>query len=139
MKNQALIISGLIIGGIALLVIGGLAGFLIQAQKVAPQLEVGPKLTELSKSKIVPSIMAIGEVTNISDRTITLTSQEESLTIPIAKDAKITSFVFSAEEPSFAPQQKTINFEDIKVGNRANISLRILPDGEFEGVSIVVF
>ncbi len=139
MKNKILIIILFLLGGLALLIVGGYAGILIEAQKAASQPEIGSKLTELAKSKVVPSIMAVGEVTNISDRTITLTSQEESLAIPIAEDAKITSFVFSAEEPSFAPQQKTINFEDIKLGNKASISLKILPDGGFEGVSIGVF
>jgi len=149
MKNNPLIIILLIIGVIVILAVGCLGGILFQTQKTALQLEKMSKLIEVMSSKIIPSVVAVGKVTNISGRTVTLeahTNEEKPLTIfiKIANDAKLTSFVFSTageegEGVLGAPTQEEIEFEDIKVGSNVNVSLKILPDASFEGISVIVF
>ncbi len=149
MKNKSSVIILSIIGGIVILAVGCLGGILFQKQKTASQLEKSGKLTELTSSKIIPSIVAVGKVTNISGRTITLrahTSEEEPLTISIeiANDAKLSSFVFPTakegeESVLGAPTREEIEFKDIEVGSDVNVSLKILPDGSFKGISVIVF
>ncbi len=137
MKNKDLI-PILITGAVALLVIGGVVGALVQKQITAPQLEKASKLSDLAKSGAILSISAGGEITNILDRTVTLTQGGESLVIPIAENAEIVSYV--TPETEGAPlERKEINFTDLKVGNYLSVSLKILPDGGFEGTAATMF
>ncbi len=149
MKNKSLVITLLIIGGIVILAVGYLGGILFRAQKTVTQLEKTSKLIEVMSSKMIPSIVAVGEVTNISERNITLkahTNEEKPLTISIkiANDAELTSFVFptageEGEGVLGAPTREEIEFKEIKVGSNVNVSLKILPDASFEGTSVIVF
>ena len=98
MINKPLVLILLIIGVVAVLTVGCLGGILFQTQKAAPQAEKSEKLIELMSSKMVPSVVAGGEVTAISGRNITLrahTNQNESLTVPIeiTRDAELSSFI----------------------------------------------
>ena len=143
MKNKILIIILFLLGGLALLTVGGYAGILIEAQKTAPQLEILSKWQNLVESKVVSSsnIVVVGEVIKISDRKITLTSEGESLEIPIKEGVYVYTFDYSKtigeEEVLFKP--KAINFEEINVGDIASIIIVINQAGEFEGVEIRVF
>ncbi|MBU4274882.1 hypothetical protein KKE19_03665 [Patescibacteria group bacterium] len=150
MNNKILIVSiCAIIGGVVLLGVGYLVGVGLEKDKTGPQLEKLEKaaniLNSLSSLKIIASTIAFGEVTKISDRTITLTYGTENLPIRIKEDAKISSFILPAPNDkgeqiiSDIPEQKTAEFGDIKVGDNLNISLRILPDGEIEGISVIIF
>ena len=137
MINKSLTITLLIIGVIVILALGSLGGILFQTQKTAPQLEKSGKLIEVMSSRIIPSVVAVGEITNISGRTITLkphTNEEKPLTlsIEITKDAELSSFVFSITG-------EEIEFKDIKVGDNVNVSLKILSDSSFQGTSVIVF
>ena len=138
MKNKDLIPILLIIGMIIVLAVGFVAGILIQKQTTVPQLEKALKLIDLAESDIIQSITAGGEVTKISDRTITLTIGEESLAVPIAEDAEIISFIPPPIEGEPA-QRKEINLTDIEVGSFLTVNLKILPDGGFEGTTVFVF
>ena len=148
MINKSLTITLLIIGVIVILALGSLGGILFQTQKTAPQLEKSGKLIEVMSSRIIPSVVAVGEITNISGRTITLkphTNEEKPLTlsIEITKDAELSSFVFSITgegEPVIGtPTREEIEFKDIKVGDNVNVSLKILSDSSFQGTSVIVF
>ena len=138
MDNKCLPIISAIIGGIVLLAIGCSAGIIIQTQKTASQLDKATRVIESVHSKVIPSIIAVGEVTNISERTITLTREEDSLEIPIKENAEITALVFSSDGEG-SPVQEEIEFSDIKVGNNVNISLKVLPEEGFQGISVIVF
>ena len=142
MKNKVLIPIVAIIGGIALLVIGCYAGILIQTQKVAPRaprVEKALKVMEWANSKVISFIGAAGKVTNISGRILTVTSEEENLEIPIGERAEVISFIFpSSEESEEGPTHEVKEFKDIKVGDMVDISLIILPDGSFEGTSVII-
>ncbi len=153
MNNKILIVSiCIIIGGIVLLGFGYLAGISLEQEKTGPQLEKLEKfekminvLNSLNSSKIIASIIAFGEVTKISDRTVTLTYGTENLPVRIKEDAKIYSFIMPAPNNkgeqviSGIPEQKNAEFKDIKVGDNLNVSLRILPEGELEGLSVIIF
>ncbi len=130
MQNKVLIPILAIIGGVVLLALGCYLGIVIQIQKT-------PKPLDLLLLDKILSITASGLITNISERTITLTQAEESLTIPIREDAKIVAYV--TPETEGAPlERKEINLEDIEVGNYLSVSIKILPEGQLEGVDVTV-
>jgi uncharacterized protein YpmB len=105
------------------------------------------KLAQLEKSKVASSWLftANGEITEISGRSLTLTEEEESLTIPIKESAKIVSLRVVeplAEPVEGAPvetEEKEIKFEDLKIGDRASILVEVKATGELEGSSIALF
>ena len=139
MENKVLITITLIIGGLALLIVGCFIGILFQTQKTAPQL----KQAEAISSKVISTIIAVGEVTNISERNVTLVSEKEKLTIFVRENARIISFVYPEVEEGeegilTGPVRERIEFKDIKVGDNLNVDLKILPDGGLETISVIV-
>jgi len=135
MKKETIV---LIIVGLVAFVIGGGLGIYIQSQEFMSGANNIKKIIEVTQSKkVIPSIPARGQITNVFGRTITLIYAGESLAIPINKTAKITSMA-AGVGTSFS-QTKDILISDIKVGDAANISLNILQDGTIEGESVVVF
>lgn len=132
----------LIICGAVLLEIGCLAGVNFQEQKTASRIAELEKMENMVKilasSKVIPSIVAYGQVASISGKVVILAYGTESLAIPIREDAKIYSFVTSTNQQG-PPEQKKAELKDIKIGDSLNVSLRILPDGGIEGVSVIIF
>lgn len=140
MQNKVLNIILAIVFGIAVLVVTFYFGVLIQTQKTWPRLEKSTKLIEALSSKVIPVIVANGEVTNISGRTLTITREGESISIPILEDAEIAFFELpKVEQGNITPLKKKLEFTDIKVGDFVSVILKIEPDGEFKGSSVSVF
>jgi len=142
-----IIIPIIIIGSLILLGIGFFLGFSFQTPQVAPEQEEtpqeeAPQILESISSKIISSITAMGKVTKISGDTITLTQGTENLSIRVKKGAKVSSFVTPTpveQGETGAIEQKTVSFEDIKVGDSLNIGLEILSDGTVEGLFVIIF
>lgn len=145
MNNKILIISiSAVIGGIVLLVGSFFIGVFLQAQKTAPRIEEASKIIKLVNSKLILTIITNGKITNISERTITLSNEGESFAVFVKENAEISSVVFSENEEgkngsSVGPVQKRIEFKDIKIGDYANVSLEILPEGELKAKSVIVY
>jgi len=145
----AIIVIIVLIGGAILLGAGYLAGVSLEKERTAPDLEKLEKLEKINNVlnsfnslKVIPSIVAFGEVTEISGRTVTLTYGAENLPIKIKENAKIsslTALVPDVEGGQVVPEQKTVEFKDIKIGDNLNVSLRLLPEGELEGLSVIIF
>jgi len=92
-------------------------------------------------SKVIPSVSAYGTITNLSGRNITLSYQGDSIMIPITADAKIFSFITTPVTKTTTASQtigKPITFSDLKIGNTASITIKILPSDNIEGNSVVV-
>lgn len=150
MTNKILIATVCaIIGGVVFLAAGYLAGVGLERGQTGFRLEKLEKtinvLNSLSSSKIIASIVAFGEVTKISDRTVTLTYGTENLPIRIKEDAKVFSFILPAPNNkgeqviSDIPEQKNAEFKDIKLGDNLNVSIKILLEGQVEGLSVIIF
>lgn len=154
MENKPLIITLLIVGIIGL-AIGYLGGILSQGEKIAAPvasteeiLRKASNLIKIMSSEMIPSLVAIGKIANISGKTITLkahNSKEGGLTIPIeiTENTQFASFTFPSKENGkdapITPIREEIEFKDIKVGNDVNINFKIMPDNTFQGVSVIVF
>lgn len=137
MDNKAL--TTLIVVAVLFLIVGGGVGMAYQTQKDSVKIKqvniMEPAFKGLS-SKVIPSIVAYGQVTNIEGRNITLSYSGESLTVKIKDNANIYSFA-TAPGTKTASQEKA-NFSDIKKGDNLNISLKLLADGSLEGQSAII-
>ena len=139
MKKENLIMIG-VIGGLIFLALGFYAG-LSYAQKQIKETGTESALADLLTSKIIGQLTTIasGDITEISGRSLTLSSEEETLTVLIVEDASI--YRLSLPEEATTPQPATreeIDFSEIKVGDRANVSCVLKADSTLEGVEVTL-
>ncbi|MDP3882990.1 MAG: hypothetical protein Q8Q48_02955 [Candidatus Staskawiczbacteria bacterium] len=132
--NKANILILILIGAV-LFVIGGGLGIFYQTQKDAPYLKKASTIDVLG-SKVIPSVVAYGRVTKIEGRNISLTYMGDSLTVQVKDGAQVSSFVSSSG--SKTPVQTKASFNDIKIGNDINISVKVLTDGQLQGESVFI-
>jgi len=130
-KNQVILIS------IGVLILVGLASgfsYWLGQKSVAIKDEVA--VLNFLKSKMVQNwdATASGEITGISNRTLTLSKNGETLNIPILEEAKINSLSSEGGEKKL----ENIGFGDIKVGDGAEIRLGVNQEGNFIGVFVTV-
>lgn len=142
MKNLVNVIVGVAVG-LVILILSFYGGVLLQTKKTAPQIQILTNLQSLLQSKTLQNseVYLGGMVTKISGENITLTVKNESLEVPVSKDAKIIAFVYPdkpEEGKALVPQQKNIAFEDVKVGDEVSANVKIKPDGQFEAVGVRV-
>lgn len=116
---------------IAALIMGGAIGIYFQFQKDAPKLNIARNVIKSLSSKVVPSIVAFGKVSKIDGRNITLDYNGDSITISIINDAQIYG-------SSGQDGQTAESFENIKMGDNLSVNLKVLPDGQLQGQSIII-
>ena len=101
-----------------------------------------PQLSILETSKVIQARYATaqGEIAEISGRTLTLTEEGDTLSVPIKEGAGLITFIASEREEGkmVAPEIQEIEFKDIKVGDKVVIQLELKASGEFEGTSLTV-
>lgn len=140
MKKESLIAIA-VIGGIILLGIGFYLG-LTYAQKQIEKAKTSSPMADLLTSKVIDGFKtnASGKVAEISGYNITINNEGDSLLILIREDAPIHRLV-PPEKTAKAPQptsREDIKIEEIKVGNRANITCQLKADGTLEGTEVVI-
>ena len=135
---------------LAMLGLGAWLGMTLGGQKtsalsqITRQVSSSSTLAKSLSSKVVPSISAYGQVTNVSSNSLTVSYQEDSVIIPVASDAKIYSFIATVPpalkkgKPAPAPTSQVIALQDVKVGNTVSVSMRVLPNGQLQALSIVI-
>lgn len=150
MQKKNLFITIIVV--LILIVLSFVYGYSLKERILSPQETILPaqeesKLTDLEKSKVVQSwiVDATGRITEISDRTLTLTVEEESLVISITEDARIVFLSFPEMPIEFVEgelievEEEEINFEDLKVGDEVSVMAKLKPSGELEGTNVSVF
>lgn len=140
MKKQILL---LIIGALVIFVVAGVLGIYYQQQRMTSQIlvqqESAQKMQAVVKalsSNMVNSLSVYGQVTNINGQDLILTFAGDIIAVHIKDNAPISSFA-SASAGGVASQPQ-VKFSDIKNGNSLTIELKVLPDGQLEGQSIIV-
>lgn len=140
METKNLII--VVVVAVVAIVIGGATGMMIQQQKNAPQIAQAESLMPAIKglsSKVIPSIIAYGQVTSIEGRNISLSYNGEALTIPVKENANVYSFIQAdGAKAGTAPAQQKVLFSDIKKGDSVNVSVKLFQDGRLEGQSVII-
>ena len=136
-KNLTIII----VVAVVAVIIGLALGMSLSKTSVVnnPQSNKFESAVKALSSKVIPSIIAYGQVTKIENKNITLTYNKETLTIPLTQSTSIYSFVAPvAGSKTAAPTQKKSAFSEIKVGDSLNITIKLLPDGTIEGQSVII-
>ena len=104
----------------------------IESQKL--QIQSATLLKTLS-SKVIP-LYAAGTVTNINGADITLSSEGSALVIPVSNTASINLFTQPAGGKN--PYYQSVQFSDIKMGDRLNINLSLSPDYKLQGQAVYI-
>ena len=116
---------------IAALIMGGAIGIYFQFQKDAPKLNIARNVIKSLSSKTVPSIVAFGKASKIEGRNITLDYNGDIITINISDDAQIYT-------SSSGTEQTATSLENIKIGDNLSVNLKVLPDGQLQGQSVII-
>jgi len=119
---------------IAALIIGGAIGVYFQFQKDAPKLNIARNVIKSLSSKTVPSIVAFGKASKIEGRNITLDYNGDTITIGISDDAQI--YTSSNQTAGATPTASLL--ENIKIGDDLSVNLKVLPDGQLQGQSVII-
>ncbi len=135
----------LILGIIIALILFGFGcsfSYLLGKKEVGGDKETCPFAGLLSSKAIRGNFSALlsGEIKEISGNSLTLSNGGDSLIISIKGDASIYRLV-SPEKTAKTPQpasREDIKIEEIKVGNRANITCQLKADGTLEGIEVVI-
>ncbi|MBZ9571768.1 hypothetical protein KJA15_00280 [Patescibacteria group bacterium] len=87
------------------------------------------RIVAIKESKVITrwTAYADGEVSQISGRSLTLTANGDALEIPIGEEIEITIPALSIEG-EMIQKRKKIDFKDIKIGDRVDISLELIED-----------
>lgn len=137
MDQKNLVIFAVI--GLVIFIVGGGLGILYQSKNPAQVVKI--QAVQTLSSKVIPSITAFGQVSNIDGKNITLSFGGDSLTIKIRDDAQVylpaTSTTDKNGKPVISPQQ-TAQFSDIKKGENVSVNLKLLPDGQLEGQLVII-
>lgn len=138
--NKTTSIVLIIIFGLVSSLLGGGIGFLyktflMSSQQVSPEIEKATTIIKNLTSKTVISSVAYGEVSKIEGRNVTLSFGGDNLKIKMMGDAPIYSF---SNDSAGKPVQKKVNLETVKIGDTLNIAIKVLPDGQIQGQSILI-
>ena len=135
----------MVIVAVVLLVVGVFLGMGLQMQKDNAKINGSASTISAVKSlssKVVPSIIAYGQVTNISGKVLTLSYSGDVLDVKISDNSNIYSFSAptapaGSKTPTAPVQQKAL-FSDIRKGDNLNVSLKLKADGSLEGQSVII-
>jgi len=135
-------LTTLIIVAVCALVVGVIIGIIVQMKIYAPKeakLQTYEYAVKSLSSKIIPSIMAYGQVEKIEGRKVTMSYNKETLEVPFKDSAVIYTFnPPTATSKTDKPTQVKVSFSEIKVGDNLSVTIKLLSDGVISGESAVI-
>ena len=92
------------------------------------------------ESKVMQNWLATasGKVIGISNHSLTVSNQGDTLTILINEGASIYREIRPEETSELPLPIKKIGFEEIKIGDQVKIPCRLNPGGVLEGVTVTI-
>jgi hypothetical protein len=131
----------LIVVGLVIFVLGGVAGYFYKCQQAElyPNAEKASEIIETLSSKLFPPSTASGRITKISGQDITLSKGAETVDLAVPTTAKVYSFKATtgdAQQTSAGYVLAESSFSDIKIGDDVNVSIEILPNGVINVLTI---
>ena len=133
--NKTTSIVFITVFGLVLLLLGGSIGFLYKTLQISPQMEKTAAVIKDLSSKTVLSTVAYGQVSKIEGIDITLSYDTDSIKISMAENSPVYSFV---NDSKGVPVQKKVDLKQIKIGDSLNITIKLLPDGQIQGQSVLI-
>ena len=128
-------ISAVLIPGLLFLVLGIGVGFLYKTLSISPQIQKTTAVIKDLSSKTVLSITAYGQVSNIEGEDITLSHNGDSIKVGMKENSPVYSFT---NDSTGKPVQKKVSLKEIKIGDNLNITIKLLPDGQIQGQSVLI-
>lgn len=134
MNNKKQLAILIIVGVLVFLVGGGLGIISVQPKGFQKtKIEATNKLA----SRVISSIVAYGQIENIDGRNLTLSNFGDNLSILILDNAQVYSFTTPSVKNA-TPSQQTVKFENIKIGDKVNVAVKLLPNGQMQGSSVII-
>jgi len=113
-------------------VVGLSLGIFYQANKVSPQIQQTENIMKSISSEVINAVVAFGFVSGVSDgRVVTLSYNGENLDIVLQESAKINLYE--------GTEKKEVQFQDIKIGDKVNVTAEIGKDGSIQGNMMIIF
>lgn len=113
-------------------VAGLIIGIIYQVQKTSPQIEQTKNVVRGISSNVINAVIVYGLVSDVgSGRKLTLSYDGDNLDVVLQNSAKI--YLYEGSE------KREIQLQDVKVGDKANITAEISKDGEVSGNTMVIF
>ena len=127
-KKLILIISVIVILAGAVFVLGFNYGLRREKQVIVEQ---PIPAIELLESPLVHTLQAVilGQVTEITDRTLVVSDNNEIIHVPIERNARIVLFDLPGQFIDMA-------FEDIKINDEVEIIANVKTDGQIQGIHV---
>jgi len=119
-----------------LLLLSAIFGLFYNNQKNSILAKKMENAVNILRSDVVPSIVSYGKVTSIEGRKITMSFNNDSITIIINEDAIISSLIGNQ---NYTEGQAVSDMSRIKVGDMLNVSLTVDENGYFYGDSVINF
>jgi hypothetical protein len=111
---------------------GLIIGAFYQIQKVAPQIQQTENVIQGISSEVINAVVAYGNVSAVGDgRKVTLSYNGDNLDIVLQVSAKI--YLYEGAD------KKEIQFEDIKIGDKVNVTAEIGKDASIQGNMMIIF
>jgi hypothetical protein len=129
----------LVLLAVVMLVVGAGIGMLYQKGTASPvSTQPAPQaLIQKLNSKVIPSIVAYGQVKGISGKVITLTYGGDDVTVTMNDNAQYSALVPATKTTS--ANSRKASLLEIKTGSKINITLKVTPEGKFVGASSFIF
>jgi len=136
--NKKILLTICIIVGVILLALAFYIGTYF-----SPNLSSGGNImsvVESINSPVISTITAYGTVQKIQGQTITLSADGDTRDIQIQEGSTVSILITqtSGQTSLTGPKQSTANFSMIKVGDKLNIQVKLLPTGELSGTGIII-
>jgi hypothetical protein len=131
MEQKNLYISIAVV--VVLVFVLGLAlGIFYQTQKATPQIQQTAEVIDGISSEVINAVVAYGSVSGVGDdRKVTLSYNGDNLDIALQDSAKIYLYE--------GANKKEIQFQDIEIGDKANITAEISKEGKIQGNMMIIF
>lgn len=138
--NKVALVILLLVVGVLLLVVGAGVGYLYSLKYQSPNIKNNSEAVKALSSNVIPTIVAYGKVLSVQGKNITVSFKNDSITVPIKDGAQIYALVPpAAGAKNTGMVQQIIALKDIKKGNNINIGIKLLPNGQFQGQTVVIF
>jgi len=137
MEKKTLILVVVVLSlGLALISAAAYAGYLLGQKGAVGGSGISSNVLPFKLLKAVNGI-AFGKITAITGRTLTLEDGDETAQIIINETATVGKFV-PPEPGENLPIKQSLKFDNLKIGDWAQVFVTIAPDKKMEGTDVTI-
>jgi len=106
-------------------------------QQVLEENSQAENIVKILSSDLVPSITVYGQIADIQGRNIILSLPDDTMTILVKDEAKISTIKISAD--GLTSNNVEVDFSSIKRDDNVSVNTKLLSDGSLEGTAVFIF